>query len=108
MAWTNIGNIRGPGVPAGGSTGQVLTKTSATDYATHWQTPSSGGASAGYIHVQGSPTSTWNITHNLGFYPNLTVVDSSETQVEGTVTYTGLNTMTVTFTAAFSGRGYLS
>jgi hypothetical protein len=33
----------GTGVPAGGATGQVLTKTSATDYATNWQTPSGGG-----------------------------------------------------------------
>jgi len=30
----------GPGVAAGGTAGQVLTKTSAADYATNWQTPS--------------------------------------------------------------------
>jgi hypothetical protein len=35
----------GPGVPVGGATGQVLTKTSATDYATSWQTPA---AATGY------------------------------------------------------------
>ena len=29
----------GQGVPTGGATGQVLAKTSATDYATAWQTP---------------------------------------------------------------------
>lgn len=34
----------GQGVPAGGSTGQVLTKTSGTDYDTTWATPSSGGS----------------------------------------------------------------
>lgn len=34
----------GPGVPAGGATGQVLTKTSGADYATGWQTPSGGGS----------------------------------------------------------------
>lgn len=33
----------GPGVPTGGADGQVLTKTSATDYATSWQTPAGGG-----------------------------------------------------------------
>lgn len=33
-------------MPAGGTAGQVLTKTSATDYATGWQTPAAGGASA--------------------------------------------------------------
>jgi hypothetical protein len=30
-------------VPVGGTTSQVLTKTSATDYATAWQTPAAGG-----------------------------------------------------------------
>jgi len=33
----------GQGVPPGGATSQVLTKTSGTDYATAWQTPSGGG-----------------------------------------------------------------
>lgn len=34
-------------VPAGGTTGQVLAKTSATDYATAWTTPSGGGGTPG-------------------------------------------------------------
>jgi len=34
----------GPGVAPGGTTGQVLTKSSAVDYATIWTTPSAGGA----------------------------------------------------------------
>src|SRR5215475_8044537 len=33
------------GLQTGGTTGQVLTKTSATNYATTWSTPSGGGAS---------------------------------------------------------------
>jgi hypothetical protein len=37
----------GAGVPTGGSTGQVLTKTSATDFATEWATPSGGGSPGG-------------------------------------------------------------
>jgi Chaperone of endosialidase len=36
----------GPGVAPGGTTGQVLTKTSATDYATNWATPSGAAATA--------------------------------------------------------------
>lgn len=35
--------IAGPGVPIGGASGQVLTKTSATDFATAWTTPAVGG-----------------------------------------------------------------
>lgn len=34
-------------LPAGGANGQVLTKTSGTDYAVQWTTPSSGGAITG-------------------------------------------------------------
>ena len=34
----------GQGVPAGGTTGQVLAKSSATDYDTQWVTPAAGGS----------------------------------------------------------------
>lgn len=37
-------SVAGPGVAAGGTAGQVLTKKSATDYDTEWVTPSSGGS----------------------------------------------------------------
>jgi hypothetical protein len=37
----------GIGVPAGGTTGQVLAKVSGTDYATQWVTPAAGGGSPG-------------------------------------------------------------
>jgi hypothetical protein len=43
----------GPGVAAGGTTGQVLTKTSATDYATHWQMPSTAVAAHHASHETG-------------------------------------------------------
>ena len=36
----------GPGVPTGGTDGQVLTKTSGTDYATAWEDPTGGGGGA--------------------------------------------------------------
>lgn len=36
----------GQGVPVGGTAGQVLSKKSASDYDTEWQTPSSGGGTA--------------------------------------------------------------
>lgn len=38
--------VAGPGVPTGGTDGQVLTKTSATDYATAWEDPTGGGGGA--------------------------------------------------------------
>ena len=61
-----------------------------------------------YTHTQGTPESTWVVTHNLGFNPNVTVQDSAGTIVEGEITYTTLNNLTLTFTSAFSGYAYLS
>lgn len=33
-------------IPTGGTTGQVLAKTAATDYATAWTTPAGGSATS--------------------------------------------------------------
>lgn len=61
-----------------------------------------------YTHTQGVSSDTWTINHNLGFHPNLTVIDSGGTIYEGEITYTNTVSLTVTFSAAFSGKAYLS
>jgi len=61
-----------------------------------------------YEHTQGVVSSSWVITHNLGFKPNVTVVDSAGTIYEGEITYTNSNSLTVSFSQAFSGTAYLS
>lgn len=61
-----------------------------------------------YAHTQNVTSASWLINHNLGFKPNVTVVDSAGTIVEGEITYTNTNSLTVHFTNAFSGHAYLS
>lgn len=61
-----------------------------------------------YAHNQGTSSATWTINHNLDFYPNVTVVDSAGTIVEGEISYTSRNQIVLTFSAAFSGKAYLS
>ena len=61
-----------------------------------------------YEHTQGAVSSSWVINHNLGFKPNVTVVDSAGTIYEGEITYTNSNSLTVSFSQAFSGKAYLS
>ena len=61
-----------------------------------------------YAHTQGSASSSWVITHNLGFKPNVTVVDSAGNIVEGEIAYTNSNSLTVSFASAFSGNAYIS
>jgi len=66
-----------------------------------------------YIHNQSSASATWTITHNLDKHPSITVVDSGETVVYGTVVYNSKNKVTITFrfkeaAHAFSGKAYLN
>lgn len=61
-----------------------------------------------YIHTQYSASNTWTITHNLGYNPNVTVVDSAGSLVEGTVEYTNINSIVLLFSASFAGTAYLS
>ena len=61
-----------------------------------------------YRHVQGAASATWTIVHNLDFYPNVTVIDSAGTIVEGEIAYTNRNQVVLTFSASFSGQAFLS
>jgi hypothetical protein len=65
-------------------------------------------ARVSFEHTQGSASDAWVINHNLGFKPNVTVVDSAGTLYEGEITYTNTNSLTVSFSASFSGKAYLS
>jgi len=67
------------------------------------------GPSGGFFtFTQASPASTWTITHNLGYQPNISVVDSGGSQVEGETVWSSPNSLTITFSGAFSGVAYLS
>lgn len=61
-----------------------------------------------FEYTQGSASNSWTINHNLGFKPNVTVVDSAGNIMEGEITYTNSNSLTVSFSAGFSGKAYLS
>lgn len=61
-----------------------------------------------FAHTQGVSSNSWTIVHNLNFYPNVTVIDSAGTVVEGEISYTSRNTLIVTFSGSFSGNAYLS
>jgi len=61
-----------------------------------------------FSHTQQVPSASWTISHNLNFNPNVTVVDSAGTNVEGEVRYTNPNQLVVVFSSAFTGYAYLS
>ena len=61
-----------------------------------------------YVHNQGAASTEWTVNHNLNFYPNVTVYDSANSMVEGTVNHTNQVTLIITFSAAISGKAHLS
>ena len=60
-----------------------------------------------FLFTQGTPAVEWVINHNMDCHPSVSVIDSSNNQVEGSVFYNSLNRVTLTFTAPFSGRAIL-
>ena len=70
-----------------------------------------GGSSSNtrrYEFTQGSASATWVINHTLGGKPSVTIVDSADTHVFGEVQYNSNTQITVMFSAAFSGKAYLT
>lgn len=61
-----------------------------------------------YTHTQTIASSSWNIVHNMGKNPSVSIVDSSGDEVEGEVNYVSSNQLTISFTASFSGTAYLN
>ena len=61
-----------------------------------------------YTFTQSAAASTWTINHNLDRFPSVTTVDSAGSIINGAITYTDSNTITVVFTSATSGKAYLN
>jgi len=70
-------------------------------------TLSSAGAPT-FVFTQGTPATTWNIQHNLGKFPSITVIDTGNTVVIGEYNYTSNTNVILTFSAAFAGKAYLN
>jgi hypothetical protein len=90
----NNGNI--------GVLGKVLTSTGAGIV---WD---DSPQSATFIFTQGVAATTWNITHNLGKFPSITVIDTGNTVVTGEYNYTSNINVILTFSAGFAGKAYLN
>ena len=61
-----------------------------------------------FVHDQAIPSDIWTITHNLGKFPSVSVVDTQKTIYWGNVEYINSNQLKVTFSAAFAGQAFLN
>lgn len=61
-----------------------------------------------YTHVQPVPANTWTVVHNLGYRPNVTVVDTADTVITPGVTYLDVNTVSLYFVGLTAGKAFCS
>lgn len=70
-------------------------------------TLSSQGAPT-FIFTQTVAATVWNVNHNLGKFPSISVVDTANTVVAGQYEYTDNNNVILIFSAGFAGKAYLN
>lgn len=61
-----------------------------------------------YEHNQTTAATTWNIAHNMGKRPSVTILDGAGDLSFGRIAYTDLNNITLTFSEAITGTAYLN
>lgn len=61
-----------------------------------------------FVFRQDEAKDVWTIVHNLHKRPSVSVVDSGDNIVYGDVEYVSDDELTITFSAAFSGKAYLN
>jgi len=63
-----------------------------------------------YAHIHNQPTASaqWVVVHNLGKYPSVSVVDTSDVEVIGEVEHNSDSQLTIKFSAAFSGKAFIN
>lgn len=61
-----------------------------------------------YVHTQSSASNEWVITHNLGYFPNVSIVDSSGSRVFTDIQYIDQNSLKSLTNLPFSGVAYIS
>lgn len=70
--------------------------------------PTGAAGDLNYKHTQGPASADWLVTHNLGKFPSVTIVDSAGEEVEGSVQHINNNSVRILFSAGFTGTAYLN
>jgi hypothetical protein len=67
-----------------------------------------GPGNGSLVFTQVSAAATWDIVHNLGMYPSVTVVDTGNSVLIPDVQYISPNECKVLLSVPTSGKAYLS
>ena len=61
-----------------------------------------------FVFTQAVAATTWNIQHNLGKFPSVSVINNNNVVINGEVTYIDNNNVQLNFSAGFTGKAYLN
>ena len=63
-----------------------------------------------YVHSQSTVSNDWTITHNLGYFPNVTILDNENPPriVEADILYLNTSSVRIIMNTSMSGTAYLS
>jgi hypothetical protein len=87
---------------------EVATAVSETQiYVGRSITAAASGTVDTFIYSAPSASAEWVITHNMGRYPEVTLVDSTNRVMMADITYVDINTVRVEFAYATGGSAYL-
>ena len=61
-----------------------------------------------YVHPQPVASATWTVQHDLNKFPSVTSVNTNNIEMYGEVVFDDLNSLTINFSAAFSGQAFIN
>ena len=61
-----------------------------------------------FVYSQDVASATWVVNHGLNKYPSVSVVNSADTTVYGDINYDSLNQVTISFSAAHTGKAFFN
>lgn len=70
--------------------------------------PGQGATTLSFLFEKQVDSTQWDIVHNLGYRPNVTVQDYGKISIEGELNHIDANNLRITFSTAVSGYAYLS
>lgn len=68
--------------------------------------PGAPGAGTAFIFTQASALDTWNVNHNLGVRPAVTILSPGGLEVNGSIAHISVNQLIITFAAPVAGTAY--
>lgn len=60
-------------------------------------------STSSYVHTQSSPSATWTVNHNLGYYPSVQIRSTGGVVIGGRVVHTSVNQSVITFNTPLAG-----